>query len=45
MNTQEMDFTDAKMLRAKAEKQLKEKQEKTSIQLAETEVKKVMHEL
>jgi hypothetical protein len=45
MNTEEMDFTNAKMLRTKAEKQLKTKQEKSYLQLTETEVKKVMHEL
>jgi hypothetical protein len=45
MNNEEMDFTDAKMLRAKAEKRLKERQDKTHLQLAESDVKKVMYEL
>ncbi len=45
MNTEEMDFTDPKMLRIKAEKQLKEKQEKWNVSMAETDIKKLMHEL
>jgi len=44
MNSEEMDFTDARMLREKAEKKLKEKQKKVN-QITETDVKKLMHEL
>lgn len=44
MNSEEMDFTDARMLRKKAEKLLKEKQIKVN-QIIETDVKKLMHEL
>jgi PAS domain-containing protein len=45
MYNEEMDFTDAKMLRSKAEKQLKVKQEKLNVSLEETDIKKLMHEL
>jgi PAS domain S-box-containing protein len=45
MNNEEMDFTDAKMLRSKAEKQLEEKKEKMNVLMTETDVKKLMHEL
>ena len=44
MNSEEIDFTDARMLRKKAEKKLKEKQKKVN-QITETDVKKLMHEL
>src|SRR4030042_3299042 len=44
MNSEEMDFTDAQMLRKKAEKQLKKKQKEVN-QITETDVKKLMHEL
>ena len=41
----EIDFTDAQMLRKKAEEKLKEKQIKSSEQGLELEVKKLLHEL
>jgi hypothetical protein len=44
MNSEEIDFTNARMLRKKAEKRLKEKQQKVD-QIIETDVKKLMHEL
>ena len=44
MSDEEIDFTDAKMLRMKAEEQLKEKQ-KNDIPLTEADVQKLMHEL
>src|SRR4030066_1458658 len=44
MNSEEMDFTDAQMLRKKAEKQLKKKQKEVN-QIIETDVKKLVHEL
>ncbi len=45
MVNEEMDFTDAKMLREKAEKQLSEKQKKEDSALKETDVNKLLHEL
>ena len=45
MNKENLDFTDAKMLRSIAEEQLNEKQQKTEIPQAEIEVKKLVHEL
>jgi PAS domain-containing protein len=45
MSNEELDFTDAQMLRMKAEEQLKEKQKKTDIPVMETDVKKLLHEL
>ena len=45
MIDEEMDFTDAKMLRKKAEEQLKEKQKQTNNPVIESDVKKLMHEL
>jgi PAS domain-containing protein len=45
MSNEELDFTDAQMLRRKAEEQLKEKQKETSKPVAETDVKKLLHEL
>ncbi|MDZ7742866.1 MAG: PAS domain-containing protein [Bacteroidota bacterium] len=45
MNDEEMDFTDAKMLRQKAEKLLKEKKAKEAAELKETDVNKLLHEL
>ncbi|MDP2337305.1 MAG: hypothetical protein Q8N05_12820 [Bacteroidota bacterium] len=45
MNNQYIDFTDAKMLRSKAEQQLKEKQKKADATIVEIEVKKLLHEL
>ena len=44
MSDEEMDFTDAEMLRMKAEEQLKEKQKKV-VPVIEADVKKLMHEL
>jgi hypothetical protein len=44
MNSEGMDFTNAKMLRKKAEKRLKEKQQKVDHSM-ETDVKKLLHEL
>ena len=44
MSDEEMDFTDAEMLRMKAEEQLKEKQNK-DVPVIEADVKKLMHEL
>ena len=45
MNNEELDYTDAQMLRAKAEELLKEKQKKIDKSLIEADVKKLMHEL
>ena len=45
MSNEEMDFTDAQMLRMKAEEQLKEKQKKIYKPVMETDVKKLLHEL
>lgn len=45
MYTEELDFTDAKILRKKAENQLKKKQEKKNVSITETDMKKLMHEL
>jgi PAS domain-containing protein len=45
MNTEEMDFTDARQLRLKAEELLKKKQSKAAKQIRETDVKKLLHEL
>ena len=45
MNKEDLDFTDAKMLRSIAEEQLKEKQQKAEVPHAEIEVKKLVHEL
>ncbi|MCF8227971.1 MAG: hypothetical protein K9G58_05545 [Bacteroidales bacterium] len=45
MTDEEMDFTDAKMLRQKAEKKLKEKKNKEAGTLKETDVNKLLHEL
>jgi PAS domain-containing protein len=45
MSNQEMDFTDAQMLRMKAEEQLKKKQKKIDKPVMETDVKKLLHEL
>ena len=45
MNNEELDYTDAQMLRAKAEELLKEKQKKVDKSLIEADVKKLMHEL
>ncbi|MBN1820313.1 MAG: hypothetical protein JW833_06335 [Prolixibacteraceae bacterium] len=42
---EEMDFTDAKMLREKAEMRLNEKQKKEDGALKETDVNKLLHEL
>jgi len=44
MRDEEMNFTDAEMLRMKAEEQLKEKQKK-DVSVIEADVKKLMHEL
>jgi PAS domain-containing protein len=45
MNNEELDFTEAEMLRKKAEKQLKENQNKIDTSAMETDVKKLLHEL
>jgi transcriptional regulator with PAS, ATPase and Fis domain len=45
MNTEELDFTNAEMLRKTAEKQLKEKQAKNSVPVTEIDIKKLVHEL
>jgi len=45
MINEEIDFTDAKMLRKKAEEKLKVKQNKGGSPLLEEDVKKLMHEL
>ena len=45
MSDTETDFTDAKMLRKKAEEQLKQKQTKTEKAAIEADVKKLLHEL
>ena len=45
MNNEEQNFTDAQMLRKKAEEQLKEKQKKIDKPVMETDVKKLLHEL
>jgi hypothetical protein len=45
MSHQEQDFTDAQLLRMKAEEKLKEKQEKMSTPNTETDVKRLLHEL
>lgn len=45
MTNEELDFTNAKMLRNKAEKQLKEKQKAIDNKIAEADIKKLLHEL
>jgi PAS domain-containing protein len=45
MINEEMDFTDAQMLRAKAEKLRKEKQKKETGKLKDSETNKLLHEL
>jgi PAS domain-containing protein len=45
MINEEMDFTDAKMLREKAEKLLNEKQKKEDGALKRTDINKLLHEL
>jgi PAS domain-containing protein len=45
MINEEKDFTDAQMLRMKAEEQLKKNREKTNVPVMETDVKRLMHEL
>jgi hypothetical protein len=45
MNNEELDFTDPRVLRTKAEEQLKEKQKQSDKQETEPDVKKLMHEL
>ncbi|MFO7656182.1 MAG: hypothetical protein R6W78_03880 [Bacteroidales bacterium] len=45
MNFEEIDFTNAEMLRKKAEVQLKEEQKKSGTPESETDVKKLLHEL
>ena len=45
MSNEETNFTDAQMLRMKAEEQLKEKQKKVDKPVMETDVKKLLHEL
>ena len=45
MIDEEQDFTDAQLLRKKAEEQLKEKQKKMDATVTETDAKKLLHEL
>lgn len=45
MNSEEMDLTDANMLRSKAEEQLKAKQQKDRIPEGDAELRKLFHEL
>jgi len=45
MSNKEMNFSDAQMLRMKAEKQLKEKQKKVDKSVMEIDAKKLLHEL
>jgi hypothetical protein len=45
MNNEEQNFTDAQMLRIKAEELLKEKQKKVDSKVPETDAKKLLHEL
>ncbi|HCR90339.1 MAG TPA: histidine kinase, partial [Prolixibacteraceae bacterium] len=45
MNKEEQEFTDAQMLRQKAEEQLKAKQKKSSDLHTETDVTRLLHEL
>ena len=45
MNSEEMNFTDAQMLRKKAEEKLKENKRKTDKPVLESDVKKLLHEL
>ena len=45
MINEEMDFTNARMLRMKAEEKLKKKQKKLDISSEETDAKKLLHEL
>jgi hypothetical protein len=45
MNSQEQNFTNTRILRRKAEKELKTKKHESNIPLSEIEVKKLMHEL
>ncbi len=45
MSTEDFDFTDAHMLRMKAEEHLKETQKKTDKPVREADVKKLLHEL
>ena len=45
MDNEEMDFTDAQMLRKKAEEKLKEKQKEADMPVKETDVKRLLHQL
>jgi PAS domain-containing protein len=45
MNNEELNLTDARMLRIKAEEKLKEKQRKTDKPVLEVDIKKLLHEL
>jgi hypothetical protein len=45
MSNKEQNYTDAQILRMKAEELLKEKQKKVEIPVMETDVKKLLHEL
>ena len=45
MKNKEQDFSDARMLRMKAEEQLNKKQKKADMPELETDVKKLLHEL
>jgi len=45
MHNEEMDYTDAKQLRSKAEEQLKKKDKRVEDVVAEIDSKKLLHEL
>lgn len=45
MNKKDQNMTEKELLRLKAEKKLKEKQNKTNIQVLESDTKKLLHEL
>jgi hypothetical protein len=45
MKNEEKNFTEAQMLREKAEEQLKIKQKKLDAQMKETDIKRLLHEL
>lgn len=45
MTNKKQNFTDAQILRSKAEKQLKEKQNKSHAPMNETDIKRLLHEL
>ena len=45
MNNEDQNFTDAQMLRLKAEEQLKEKHKKAGTPMMESDGKRLLHEL